>query len=504
MYRVIFVDDEDIEREAMAAIIPWEQVDMELAGMAWNGVEGLEKIRMHRPDVVITDIKMPVMNGIELIREAQKISPNTVFVVLSGYGEFEYTSQAMELGIRHYILKPCDEPQIVEVLKKVKEELERQNARQQTEREYHHTMRRLVPYAKEQILRELIMKRELSHSDELLLKRFLGDARNEFILLAVQSADGFDQLDQFVVGNILTELVGEENIVMKADLERQLVFLLPAGMRENVRPIVLKLHREFRKFRKAGLRSAVSGSGRLEQTYELYCQIAELYHMGELEEHQEFLSREFFRSGTGDFAAMIDYRRIREAEDFQTLLFEIYAAGVKMEIHGCAIPQMAQAYGLMCHVLYGVEEPAFKAEEMWELVESVAEICAKRQKVTMREDHDSQRMKQILFAVYRNIRNPELTIQYLAKEILYMNENYLGRFFYKYTGEKYSAYLAKLRMSLAKRVLAYYPDIKVAQLSELVGYPPDGQYFARVFKKETGMSPSEYRETVRAEGGAQV
>ena len=137
MYRVIFVDDEDIEREAMAAIIPWERVDMELADMAWNGVEGLEKIRMHQPDVVITDIKMPVMNGIELIRESQKISPNTVFVVLSGYGEFEYTSQAMELGIRHYILKPCDEPQIVEVLQKVKEELERQNARQQTEREYH-------------------------------------------------------------------------------------------------------------------------------------------------------------------------------------------------------------------------------------------------------------------------------------------------------------------------------------------------------------------------------
>ena len=59
-------------------------------------------------------------------------------------------------------------------------------------------------------------------------------------------------------------------------------------------------------------------------------------------------------------------------------------------------------------------------------------------------------------------------------------------------------------MSLAKRVLAYYPDIKVAQLSELVGFPPDGQYFARVFKKETGMSPSEYREMIRAKDGAQV
>ena len=56
MYSVLFVDDEDIEREAMAAIIPWKQMDMTLADMAWNGVEGLEKIRMHRPDVVITDI----------------------------------------------------------------------------------------------------------------------------------------------------------------------------------------------------------------------------------------------------------------------------------------------------------------------------------------------------------------------------------------------------------------------------------------------------------------
>ena len=142
---------QDIEREAMAAIIPWKQMDMTLADMAWNGVEGLEKIRMHRPDVVITDIKMPVMNGIELIREAQKISPLTVFVVLSGYGEFEYTSQAMELGIRHYILKPCDETQMVEVLQKVKEELASREQKQKSEQEYQHTMRRLVPYAKGQI-----------------------------------------------------------------------------------------------------------------------------------------------------------------------------------------------------------------------------------------------------------------------------------------------------------------------------------------------------------------
>lgn len=120
MIKVILVDDEDIERDAMAEIIPWEKLDMELVDTAWNGIEGLEKIRMHVPDIVITDIKMPVMDGIQLIRNTKELYPDILFVVLSGYGEYEHTSRAMELGIRHYILKPCDEEKIVEVLQKVK------------------------------------------------------------------------------------------------------------------------------------------------------------------------------------------------------------------------------------------------------------------------------------------------------------------------------------------------------------------------------------------------
>lgn len=123
MIKVLLVDDEDIEREAMAEIIPWEKLDMQLVDMAWNGIEGLEKIKEYVPDLIITDIKMPVMDGIQLIRAAKEFYPDMTFVVLSGYGEYEYTSRAMELGIRHYILKPCDEQKIVEVLQKVKQEL---------------------------------------------------------------------------------------------------------------------------------------------------------------------------------------------------------------------------------------------------------------------------------------------------------------------------------------------------------------------------------------------
>lgn len=92
MYRLLIVDDEEIEREGMARLIPWEDFDIELAGTAWNGAEGFEKIQSCRPDIVLTDIKMPVMDGIELIRRTRKEFPEVEFVVLSGYGEFQFTS----------------------------------------------------------------------------------------------------------------------------------------------------------------------------------------------------------------------------------------------------------------------------------------------------------------------------------------------------------------------------------------------------------------------------
>ena len=230
MIKVILVDDEDIERDAMAEIIPWEKLDMELVDTAWNGIEGLEKIRMHVPDIVITDIKMPVMDGIQLIRNTKELYPDILFVVLSGYGEYEHTSRAMELGIRHYILKPCDEEKIVEVLQKVKGELAELENKRKSEQEYRSTLARMLPRVKEQILGFLITKKEISVSDKILLEKFMEDIRNSFVLLGIQSPVELDQLDQFVLTNILTELVGVENVYMSTSFKKEMIYLLPEEM----------------------------------------------------------------------------------------------------------------------------------------------------------------------------------------------------------------------------------------------------------------------------------
>ena len=149
MEKLLIVDDEEIELDGMAELIDWQSYGYELVGTAINGKRGLALMQEKQPDIVITDIKMPVMDGLAMIRAAQEQHVDAVFVVLSGYGDSEYTSQAMQLGIRHYILKPCDESKILPVLEQARAELRerRSNAKKATEME--HAVQRMAPMARE-------------------------------------------------------------------------------------------------------------------------------------------------------------------------------------------------------------------------------------------------------------------------------------------------------------------------------------------------------------------
>lgn len=131
MEKLLIVDDEEIELDGMAELIDWPSYGYELVGTAINGKRGLALIQEKQPDIVITDIKMPAMDGLAMIRAAQEQHVDTVFVVLSGYGDYEYTGQAMQLGIRYYILKPCDEAKILPVLEQARAELHERRSKAQ-------------------------------------------------------------------------------------------------------------------------------------------------------------------------------------------------------------------------------------------------------------------------------------------------------------------------------------------------------------------------------------
>ena len=133
----------------------------------------------------------------------------------------------------------------------------------------------------------------------------------------------------------------------------------------------------------------------------------------------------------------------------------------------------------------------------WDLFEQVTDQIATKQGMSPGPGKEGQRIRKIMLSIYRNIRNPYLNIHYLSGKVLFMNEDYFGRLFIKIQKEKFSAFLAKRRITLAQRLLQYEPELKFSELAGIVGYSSDGQYFSKEFRRVAGMSPTEYRDTLK-------
>ncbi|MBM7566075.1 response regulator [Paenibacillus sacheonensis] len=124
MYKVLLADDEPLALEGLKIMVNWEKWGFRIDRLCRNGEEAIEHIRLNPPDLVVTDIRMPVLNGLELIDETRRSgNRSTLFVIASGYDDFDYARQAMNLGVKHYLTKPIIESEADEVLERMQNEL---------------------------------------------------------------------------------------------------------------------------------------------------------------------------------------------------------------------------------------------------------------------------------------------------------------------------------------------------------------------------------------------
>ena len=502
MLKLILADDEKIIRESISRLIDWKKLGIELVGVCENGAEAYDMIMDESPDIVMTDIKMPVLDGLDLIKKTRALDENIEFIIFSGYGEFEFAKTAMQYGVRHYLLKPINENQIEEVLFKVREDTLKRKELHRVSAEKELLSKQFDLVLKDQFLVEAVTGPEdfsgtiekyakvLPFSDSgyrilylyYLEERFLEHFIRSMEMLCSQNG-GVLFTHMIYVKNTAIVLFPSENCPERSilqNLPQRLSFqglVTPLSVKIQDHPDIGALLEELVPRLRRYDRILLVGSNGAKQeiyNYAFAFQRTEelLLSLDAIEEGEGLtkLAESFFSSlDNVDLAKILVARiAVRQAAGGK-VRGEQDLTGFLEELYGCT--QMTQIKTLMFDFLWGL------MQNRWEQ--------------TKYRDTVSKTLQY----VNEHFSDPSLSLKWIAENYLYMNVDYLSKQFVKETGEKFSSYLNRLRMEMAKKLLKNYGVEKIYSVAEQVGCGRNPQYFSQIFKRYTGMTPTAFVET---------
>lgn len=165
MYKLLIVEDEYIIRNTLATALNWEETGCKVIGTSKNGAEALEFLQNERADIIITDIKMDEMDGIELCKEVAKLYPGMKFIIITGYGEFEYAKSALKLGVKDFILKPIEHEELLNAVRKAAKELDFVNDKNIEFQKMKKTIENNIGTLRENFFLNLLSNKELEEEE---------------------------------------------------------------------------------------------------------------------------------------------------------------------------------------------------------------------------------------------------------------------------------------------------------------------------------------------------
>lgn len=503
MYRVLIVDDEKIERTGIRFLLGQLDQKFEIEE-AVNGREALEWLQTHETDILMTDVKMPFMNGIELLEQVSRQYPEMKKMVFSGYGEFEYARQAMRFGVAEYILKPVDPAEFKSAMTKILNSLE--GSRQEENRR-----ERSIVFFKEYVLNavlngaepaELERKADGCYSMEFLdrYKRMLllelsgdffgGQDRELAEGLARQTGASFDYLNlnpQQSILFFLTEAddwrgtAGRINAVLqeKCGPDKRSYVAVSSGIRDRTQ--LAKRYQELELLmenRFYGLESRVymaeneaesADDVRLDDDT-LMKQMKQDIRTNDILSLREHLDRLFH-----NYSRNVGFSQIYVKFMFSSLLKLLYEA-IPEKSEKELNSEMERLYHTLD--LHGIRRIM---EENVDLLEK------KVQKDAGSMHREVETVKKYIYGHY----GEELGIERLAEQV-YMAPSYLSTVFKKETGQNLSKFIKACRMEKAKEMLEGTHE-KIVRISEKVGYP-NVSYFCQSFREYFGVSPQKFRD----------
>jgi two-component system response regulator YesN len=517
MYKVVLVDDERIILEGIASVIDWGECGTQLVGKAVNGRQAMELLEQHRPHIVITDMKMAEMNGMELIQAAKARYPDIYFIVLSGHEHFLFAQTAMQYGIKHYLLKPCSEEKILKVLSEVVQELKEAEEKEAVVRNVRSNLEKMLPIMKEQFLKESITNKTYGPREweiySQLLNVNIDDTPVRLLLFQTDGECEFEHL--FALRNIAGELIEQAGyrVHLSTTIGENVLLLVEEHTLEDWLNVVPAIKEVYVKYYKIDFTAAISSSGNIQHIRRLY------------KETKECLSRRFY-IGEGSIITSLDIDMEPSGNEDIVLHDERLTLGIRSgnleeaeqslkdlfaQLRGCthlhvnAVKAHVQAaYLLIVRQTSGREmEAYFKQMIYFHQVDTLDAmegfLMATLKEVTMNHyatnaKTQSQIVQRVIRYVEQHLDDETLSLTKLSKEIFYLNSDYLGKLFRKETGEKFTNYLLHTRMKQAQLLLDAEENPKIIEIASKVGFGNNPQYFSQVFKRHTGSTPTEYKK----------
>lgn len=534
MYKLVLVDDEEEVRKGIVNKIEWNRFGFEVVGEAENGSAALDLIEDNPPDVVITDIKMPIMDGLALSEALSEQYPLIKVVILSGFDDFKYAQQAIHYGIVEYALKPILPKEMAALLKKLKLQIDEETRQKESVHALKERYNSSLPILRDKFLTSLItggiLQGEAGEESTALGVNLKGRAYVVGCISvdseSVREANNFEHeksLIKFAVLRIAEEVLGnrssgeaflhndmvtvitkfesmtsaERNAFLVFDEIRQRVgkylhFTVTIGM-GGVCQGLEELKNSFKAASAALDYRMVMGANRVIPIDDCEPQGPGGIGFDDFKEKALTTSLKF---GTeAEIMGMIEmlFQGLGESKTslkhYQVYLLEILAAIVKT----------SKSMQLEIDDVLGVNENLFIELFSFRTVEDVkrwiTDICIKlMQRISQnRQDSGNRLVDEAKNYIEQNYGDEDLTIQKLSSH-LFISQSYLCTLFKKETGDTFLNYLIKVRIKAAKELLGT-SKLKTAEIAERIGYS-DPNYFSYFFKRNCGMSPREYRSCI--------
>ena len=543
MLKIFLAEDEVVVRETIKRMIPWEELGFELVGEAADGEMALPLLIRQQPDLLITDIKMPFMDGLTLARLAKKEIPGLKVVILSGYDDFNYAKQAIGIGVEDYLLKPITKNALIERLSEIRSRYEHEK----TQKEYYEKFQReMQAYEKnssrdffEALVGGSMDMMEVYKRAEKLGLDIVAEAYNVLIFTMNCDEDFSGQRDEYSSWEAESlELL--ENFFAghsSAMLFRSNIFsygVLLKGQRETIEENTRACVDEIRKIlsRQDGRREWFLAVG---QSVERLSQIQKSYHTASRAFSQRYLYDENIlyydemetmehpggQAETEDNAYLqkVDVNALNPAilqkflsnglqEEIENFVKDyFYAIGQEpMEslvfrnyvILNVRFSVISFIKGLGCDTneMESADTEEVLAESGKNMESAIA--YAKKmisQAIEIRDQNSGNKNRSILKTavdfIDSHYMDEEISLNTVAN-VANVSSNHFSALFSQNMGQTFIEYLTSLRMNKAKELLRC-TGMRSSEIAGEIGYK-DAHYFSYLFKKTQGMTPSDYRK----------